>query len=166
MAHRYLVIDGGVLWFGSTEAEDEGSRLSCPKNEATWEVEEGSGIRWIASIFDWRGAMPLAVRRNPTKSMAVVNVHFSAFSVKLCSMRALATLFRWSLCVWISSACTTMSSKKTATPGIPAKMVVITFWKQLGAELKPNSMHVYWCTPVCVTNAVRFLLEGWSGTCK
>ncbi len=32
----------------------------------------------------------------------------------------------------------------------------------LEAELSPKEIHVQWNTPTCVTNAVRFLLSGWT----
>ncbi len=54
-----------------------------PRNEATCEVD---------------------MRRNPTKSMVeVANLYFSAFDVRLCFIRVLATLLRQSLWVWISA---------------------------------------------------------------
>ena len=61
-----------------------------------------------------------------------------------------------------------MSLRKTATPsGVSARMVLITFWKQLGVELSPNGILVYRNTPACITKAVmRSLLAGWSGTCR
>lgn len=71
----------------------------------------------------------------------VAKVH-SSFSMRVCLVRTSNTLARRSSWAAGIAPWTTMSSRKTTTPGMAAKMVVIILWKQLGAELRPKGMWV------------------------